>query len=220
MIFVRNDISALFIFATFPLLQFKFVKVLKQIHTMRDFIKRNIQGKKVLLLFIATNIIYVFMLTVTIPKVMSFANGMKLLDMMPTGYTPEYVNSLLSKLGEMGRHAYLFNQLPVDMIYPGMVAINYCLVIAYFLNKIGKLESNLFYLCLLPIFSGLFDYCENLGIINILRSYPENSDFLSQVTSAFSVLKSISSTVFFTILLIVLVVFGWRKLFKPSSGQN
>jgi hypothetical protein len=187
---------------------------------MRDFIKRNIQGKKVLLLFIATNIIYVFMLTVTIPKVMNFANGMKLLDMMPTGYTPEYVNSLLSKLGEMGRHSYLFNQLPVDMIYPGMVAISYCLVIAYFLNKIGKLESNLFYLCLLPIFSGFFDYCENLGIINILRSYPENSVLLSQVTSSFSVLKSISSTVFFTILLIVLGVFGWRKFFKPSSDQN
>lgn len=187
---------------------------------MKEFIKRNIQGKKVLLLFIVTNIIYVFMLTVTIPKVMSFANGMKLLDMMPAGYTPEYVNSLLSRLGEMGRRAYLFNQLPVDMIYPGMVAISYCLVIAYFLNRIGKFESNLFYFCLLPIFSGFFDYCENFGIIRILRSHPENSVFLSQVTSAFSVLKSISSTVFFTILLIVLVVFGWRKFFKPSSGLN
>jgi hypothetical protein len=183
---------------------------------MKEFIKRNIQGKKVLLLFIVTNIIYVFMLTVTIPKVMSFANGMKLLDMMPTGYTPEYVNSLLSRLGEMGRHAYLFNQLPVDMIYPSMVAISYCLVIAYFLNKIGKLESNLFYLCLLPIFSGLFDYCENIGIIVMLKSYPLNSALLAQVTSFFSVLKSISSTAFFVVLIVVLGVFGWRKIFQAK----
>jgi hypothetical protein len=183
---------------------------------MKEFIRRNLNGKKVLLLFIVTNIIYVFMLTVTIPKVMSFANGMKLLDMMPSGYTPEYVNSLLDRLGEMGRHAYLYNQLPVDMIYPGMVAISYCLVIAYFLNGIGKLESNLFYLCILPIFSGLFDYCENLGIINILKSYPENSVFLSQATSTFSVLKSISSTAFFVVLIVVLGVFGWRKIFQAK----
>ena len=35
---------------------------------LTKFIERHISGKKVLLLFILTNIIYVFMLSVTIPK--------------------------------------------------------------------------------------------------------------------------------------------------------
>ena len=32
---------------------------------------------------------------VTIPKTMEFSNGMKLLDMIPTGYDWNYVNELL-----------------------------------------------------------------------------------------------------------------------------
>ena len=124
---------------------------------MNDLIKNNIGGKKVLLLFILTNIIYVFMLTVTIPKVMSYSGGMKLLDMMPTGYDAKYVNTLLTSLGDHGRNAYLFNQLPVDMIYPFMFALSSMLVLAYFLNKIGKFDGSLFYFCLIPLGSGLFD---------------------------------------------------------------
>jgi TM2 domain-containing membrane protein YozV len=86
----------------------------RQIDKMKDLIKRNISGKKILVLFILTNIIYAIMLTITIPKVMSFSGGMKLLDMMPTGYNAEYVNSLLNTLGDKGRDAYLFYQLPIE----------------------------------------------------------------------------------------------------------
>ena len=132
------------------------------------------------------------MLLVTIPKVMRFAGGMKLLDMMPAGYDPAYVNLLLSTLGEEGRSAYLYQQLPVDMIYPMLFGISYCLIMAYFLNKIGKSESSLFYFCLIPLFAGLFDYLENIGIIAILRNYPDHGDRLSQITNLFSVLKSIT----------------------------
>jgi len=118
-----------------------------------------------------------------------FSGGMKLLDLSSSGYTSEYVNSLLSTLGEEGRHAYLFNQIPVDMIYPLLSGVTYCLLIAYFLNKLGKFNSVLFYSCLLPLFSGFFDYLENIGIISILNSYPDNPNLLTQTTSVFTVLK-------------------------------
>ena len=54
---------------------------------LNKIIEKNISGKKVLGLFILTNLVYTFMLVFTIPKTMKFANGMKLLDMMPTGHT-------------------------------------------------------------------------------------------------------------------------------------
>lgn len=187
---------------------------------MKDLIKRNINGKKILALFILTNIIYAIMLTITIPKVMSFSGGMKLLDMMPTGYSADYVNSLLNALGDKGREAYLFNQLPLDMIYPFFFGVSYCLILAYLLNKIGKIETYLFYLSFLPLFSGLFDYFENIGIIIMLNSYPDNSIILTQITNVFSVLKSSFTTLYFIILIIILIIFGKSKLFQKGNGKN
>lgn len=186
---------------------------------MKKLIKKNLEGRKILVLFILTNIIYAVMLTITIPKVVSFAGGMKLPDMMPTGYTPEYVNLLLNTLGEKGRHAYLFMQIPVDMVYPFFFGLSYCLVLAYFLNKIEKYNSNLFYLCFLPLFAGLFDYFENIGLITILNSFPDNSILLSQTTNVFSVLKSSFTTLSFIILLLVLLFFGKNKILNSRSKE-
>ena len=59
---------------------------------LKKIIEKNSSGKKVLGLFILTNLVYAFMLLVTIPKTMVFSNGMKLLDMMPTGYDYNYAN--------------------------------------------------------------------------------------------------------------------------------
>ena len=184
---------------------------------VKNLIKRNINGKQILILFILTNVVYAIMLTITIPKVMSFSGGMKLLDMMPTGYNAEYVNSLFNTLGDKGRDAYLFYQLPVDMIYPFLFGVSYCLVLAYFLNKFGKTESYLFYLCFLPLFSGLFDYFENIGIITMLKNYPDNSIILAQTTNAFSVIKSFLTTIYFIILIFCLIAFGIRNLLQKTK---
>lgn len=185
---------------------------------MKDRIKRNLDGRKILLLFIATNIVYLIMLTVTIPGVMRFSGGMVLLDMLPTGYDPSYVKSLLNKLGESGRSAYLVIQIPLDMIYPLLFGITYCLITAYFLKKIGKLETSLFYVCLLPLFAGLFDYFENIGIIVMLVSYPDLSVTMARVTNVFSILKSSFTTISFIALIIILITLGSRKLFKKNKG--
>jgi hypothetical protein len=148
---------------------------------------------------------------------MNFSGGMKLLDIMPTGYNAEYVNSLFNTLGDKGRDAYLFYQLPVDMIYPFLFGVSYCLVLAYFLNKFGKTESYLFYLCFLPLFSGLFDYFENIGIITMLKNYPDNSIILTQTTNAFSIIKSFLTTIYFIILITCLIAFGIRNLLQKAK---
>ena len=119
--------------------------------SIKELIKRNISGKKVLLLFILVNLVYVFMLAVTIPKTMGFSKGLKLLDMMPGGYNSEYIKTLFGNLGEVGRSVYLYQQIPVDMIYPGLFAISYCLVMGYFIQKLQKLDTVYFYLTLLPL---------------------------------------------------------------------
>jgi hypothetical protein len=187
---------------------------------LRNIIAKHSSGRKVLLLFIITNLVYAFMLIVTIPKTMILSRGMKLLDMMPTGYSSEYINTLLEALGKDGRDVYLYNQIPVDMIYPMLFGISYCLILAYFLNKLNKLSSPLFYLCLLPLIAGLFDYMENIGIITMLISYPDLSHIQTTMTNIFTIIKSIASTIYFVALIIILIVIGIKTIKGKNSSSD
>lgn len=181
------------------------------------FIKRNTTGKKVLILFILTNVVYTFMLTVTIPKTMAFSNHMKLLDMMPMGYDLDYVTKLFDALGEMGRETYLTNQIPVDMIYPVLFGFTYCFIIGYFLNKLNKLQAPYSYLCLLPLLAGISDYLENYGIVTMLKNYPDIPNLLVSLTNGFTIIKSITTTLFFIALIIILITLGFKILSKTQS---
>jgi hypothetical protein len=184
------------------------------------FIEKNISGKKVLGLFILTNVVYIFMLTVTIPKTMEFSNGMKLLDMMPTGYDLNYVSELFTSLGENGRLTYLTNQIPVDMIYPLLFGLSYCLLLGFFLKKLKKLNSPCVYLCVIPIIAGIADYLENIGIITMLKNYPELKETAVYTTNIFSVIKSISTSVFFIALIVILITFGIKVVNRKTSANN
>lgn len=187
---------------------------------VRKIIDKNSTGKKVLWLFVLTNLVYVFMLIITIPKTMKYANGMKLLDMMPTGYDSAYINSLFEVLGEKGRQVYLHNQLPVDMIYPFLFGVSYCLLIGYFLKKINKLNTAFFYLCFLPLIVGAADYLENLGIISMLYSYPVLSQTIMDSTNIFSIIKSMTTTIYFISLIFILIMFGIKAMKKRKPGVN
>jgi hypothetical protein len=184
------------------------------------FIEQNISRKKVLGLFVLTNIIYVFMLTVTISRTMNFSHGMKLLDIMPTGYDLNYVSELFNSLGEIGRGTYLTNQLPVDMIYPLLFGLTYCLLLGYFLKKINKLNTSFAYLCLLPIIAGVADYLENFGIITLLKINPDLTEIAVKTTSTFSLIKSISTSIFFIVLIIVLVKLGFETMNRKKATAN
>ena len=177
-------------------------------------------GKKVLSLFILTNVVFLFMLMVTIPKTMEFSNGMKLLDMLPTGYNLDYVNKLFSTLGENGREIYLTTQIPVDMIYPLLFGLTYTLLLAYFLKKLNKLKSPFTYLCLLPIIAGIADYFENIGIITMLNSYPNLTEITVNTTSTFSVIKSTSTTLFFIALIVILIILGIKFVGRKKTSTN
>jgi hypothetical protein len=187
---------------------------------LRKFIEKNISGKKVLGLFIMTNLVYTFMLSVSIPKTMEFSNGMKLLDMMPTGYDLNYVNELFTSLGENGRLTYLTNQIPVDMVYPLLFGLSYCLLLGYFLKKLNKLNSQYSNLCVIPIITGIADYLENIGIIIMLKSYPELKETSVYTTNIFSVIKSISTSIFFIALIVILIALGIKVLNKKTSAKT
>jgi len=147
---------------------------------------------------------------------MEFSNGMNLLDMMPTGYDLNYVSELFTSLGENGRLTYLTSQIPVDMIYPLLFGLSYCLLFGYFLKKLNKLNSPYGYLCLIPIIAGIADYLENIGIITMLKNYPELIERTVYTTNIFSVIKSVSTSLFFIALIVVLITLGIKVLKRKT----
>jgi len=178
---------------------------------MRNFFRKKIQGKNVLVIFLLTNLVYFFMIFITIPRVVGYAQGLNLFDMMPTGYSVGYAHTLLDALGADGRSAYLFAQLPVDMVYPFLFGLTYSLLIAYYVNKIQRFEKPLFYLAVFPMLAGLFDYLENAGIISMIMNYPDVPSFTIRISNLFTIAKSVFSTISFTILIILLSIFIVRK---------
>ncbi len=177
---------------------------------------KHATGKKVFIFFLLSTSLYLAMLFITVPKVMSFSEGMRLLDIMPGGYGVEYVMGLFETLGEEGRRVYLWNQIPLDMIYPGLFGIAYSLLLFYILKILVRKESNWFFITFFPVAGGLFDYLENIGIIIMLNSYPSFSALLVRLTSISTVLKSISITISFVVLLVCLGLLLWKKL-KPRK---
>ncbi len=179
---------------------------------MRILYKKHLEGKKVLFIFLLTNIIYLIMIFITIPRVMSFSNGNDLFDMMPAGYSADYAQNLLSTLGQEGRNDYLTVQLPVDFIYPLLFGLCYSLIIAYFLAKLNRFDRPDFYLILLPIIAGLFDYLENFGIILMILHYPNFSLVTASFANTCTIIKSGLSVLSFTLLLFLVGVFLIRSV--------
>jgi len=180
----------------------------KNIHTT------NVKGRKVLLFFILSSIVYVIMIFVTIPKLIHFSNGIKILDMMPFGYSYPYVTQLFIELGEEGRNFYLHYQIPIDMVYPFLFGLSYYYVMAYFLQKIHQWKTSFSYLSFLPIIAALFDYFENIGTFLMLRNYPNLTKPAVQINSFFTISKSVITSLFFISLIVVLVIFGIKKVSK------
>ena len=167
-----------------------------------SFIQSISTGKVVLAYIVPAIVVYFIMLLYTIPQVSAYAQGIAIFDILPSGYSFEYAIKLLDALGSEGREVYLYRQLPLDFIYPGLFAISCCLLLSWIFLKTQKTNSKIFYLCSIPIAAGLFDYFENVLIINILTSYPNVSEFTVSFASVITITKSTLTMIFFLILII------------------
>jgi len=175
------------------------------------FIQNVATGRAVLGFFIPAMIVYAIMLLYTIPQVQQYAPGVKLFDLSPTGYSYVHAIKLLGALGVEGRNLYLYQQLPMDFIYPGLFAVSCCLLLSWSFMKSLNSNSKMFYLCFVPAAAGLFDYLENIGIVRMLLSYPNVAESLVSITSYLTILKSAFTTTFFVLLLLGVILFLKRK---------
>ena len=137
---------------------------------------------------------------------------------MPKGSDLDYLSKLFVTLGENGRHIYLINQIPVDMVYPLLFGIIYPLLLAYFLKKNKQTKTSfLLSMCII-------NNRRNCGLSrkhriydNAKKNYPDFLATTVNIHSLFSVIKSISNSLFFITLRDILLLFGF-KLFKKARS--
>ena len=181
-----------------------------------SFLQRVSTGRVVLAFIVPAMIVYFIMLLYTIPQVEKYAPEINLFDLSPTGYSFEYAIELLDALGNNGRELYLFTQLPLDFLYPGLFAVSCSLLLSWLFMKSQKASSKLFYFCYVPVMAALFDYFENIFIVCILTSYPNVSEINVSLASYMTIIKSVLTTVFF-VLLIVGVILNIKKKWEISN---
>lgn len=85
---------------------------------------------------------------------------------------------------------------------------------SWFLKKPGKVDSNWLYVCYLPFFACIFDYAENFSIISLLINYPEVQEKCVFISNTFSVLKSLSTIITLSVLLIIVLIWVFKRYFE------
>jgi len=183
------------------------------------FMQKYSTGKVISVLFLLTMIVYIIMLSYSIPAVSSFAPELPIFDLSPSGYSLNYANELLNMLGTEGRNLYLSTQLPIDFIYPGLFSITYSLMLIWLFSKTFNASSKIYYFSLVPFLAGIFDYVENIFIIKMINSFPDLQVTTVKIASIFTVLKS-SFTLFFFILLMAGFAFLFKKQISNIRNMN
>jgi hypothetical protein len=104
-------------------------------------------------------------------------------------YSPEKARAILSEYTPEARHyCALFNAIG-DSIYPIVYTALFILALAWIykpFNKQNKIFANIH---MLPLAVMLIDYCENIFIVTMLRTFPDFSDNVARTGSFFTSLK-------------------------------
>lgn len=172
--------------------------------------------KKAIVLFLFTYTVYFCMLGWTLPAVERYTQGMKVFDMQPLGYSYSYAVSLLETLGEKGKAAYLTRQLPLDFIYPGAMGLTGAVMLALLVNRKSRFGLLLIGL---PLLAASMDYMENIMIVTMLGQSPAPSTWIVSAASLFTTLKSLLSTAYYSVLLVLSAIRVVQSI-RQRSGDR
>lgn len=147
-------------------------------------------GKAAILFGLGAMIIYLVMVLGTLKHLTDLAVVLPF-DLRPTGYSQVDAAMLLEALGEAGRQYYLTRQIPLDTLYPALLALTLISTLRWrsvrfgpsLMTRIGVQSA---------ILAATFDYLENLGIGLMLLVGADPT--LVQAASTATMLKSALTT--------------------------
>ncbi|SMX50684.1 hypothetical protein [Maliponia aquimaris] len=143
-------------------------------------------GKAAILFGLGAMMIYLVMFLGTLRYLTDLAVVLPF-DLRPTGYSQVDAAVLLEALGEAGRQYYLMRQVPLDTLYPALLALTLISTLRWRAAEFGPTLMTSIGVPL-AILAATFDYLENLGIGLMLLFGADPT--LVQATSTATMLKS------------------------------
>ena len=172
-----------------------------------DFIVKNIIWKKAVLLslpFVLFNTLINFS-SFGVPGLLEITGGPNILD-FEFCYDYEAAYKILTGLGIRGREFYLARIVPIDIFYPLSYMLIFTVWIALLLKHL-KISSKFTYLLCAPPFAMIFDWIENIGIIIMLKKYPNLPKWAVFQSSSSSLFKFIFTLTSMAIIVVLLILY-------------
>lgn len=138
-------------------------------------------------------------------------------DMMLT-YSPSAIYEKLTQFGADGRSAYRIFLERVDFLFPAVYGLFFVMVSTFGFSRLFPNRPALQKLSLLPWFTTLFDYAENLCFFVILRSYPEELPNLQKLANVCTLAKWTFAAISIVLLLVAILGLLFRSLRRPASA--
>lgn len=179
-------------------------------------LKRFATGKIIFSLLALLVIFSAFLVPSAGEKLGSISGDVGFIDLL-FAYTPETVLSMMGSYGDEGRSFYKNFTPTIDLFYPIIYSLFLALLIAFLFKKSLPAKSKMHYLSVVPLFSWIFDWLENINILIMLYSYPKFPPVIANLSSIFTSVKWSFSAISAVILLIALTLFIKNKVHKFSK---
>ena len=168
-------------------------------------------GSRILLFWSLALLVYILMVFGSLADIERIS-GVRAFDMRPTGYTYADALALISALGEEGRRVYLTLQIPLDMVYPALLAISSASSLYWLSQSFGSTARWYRAVAAVAYLAAIADYAENGLIVWMLKVGLGVPQALVSAASLTTVSKSILSTIVFATLLIALAEFATKRV--------
>jgi hypothetical protein len=175
-------------------------------------------GRLVIVLLVATAILWAVLVLVTVPHLQVLANGADPFDLRWMGYSYDEAKQYLAALGPVGRGYYLVPELALDNVFPPLYAVSRALAL-WWLTKPGRVVAGSvpagwrWMLVAFPVAECVLDLGENTCIAVMLWTWSDLSPALVRASSLATQFKLLAAllTELSVIVLAVMAFVRWRK---------
>ena len=183
---------------------------------LNSFLLKTSSVKKICISFIASHFVLLLMMVYTFP-VINDQIGTKAFDLQPFGYSVSEAALIVSNLNDQTTSLYLFPQLTLlDLLYPFLLAL-FLSSLLFRLSSLTESKSRTTsILLIIPFMAMLFDYAENVCVILMISKSIEPSETIVLLSSTFTVLKGVSTSIAW----IAILVYSVKWFRDRKSGDN
>ncbi len=154
--------------------------------------------------------VYAVMVLWSLPLISAEAGGLMPFDMRPMGYDLGEARAFLDALSPAGRDFYLQTQHRLDTVYPPLLALTLGLGL-WIMSPWPSAWVKLL-LAFLAVPGMVFDLAENRFVADLLQMPAAAVDSEPvMMASAATALKSVFTTIAMSVLLILTVIWFWRR---------